>query len=82
MAGQKSLSLRDVNGKVIHSRYRYKHLRTAINKALDLVMEEGKIVGILDLQRGFLLCYVAKRGRYNIEIIPHYPQTVKKLWRL
>ena len=82
MAGQKFLSLRDSKNNVIHPGFRYKHLRAALRKALDLVMEEGKDVSILDMSRGFLLCYVAKKGRYNIEIIPHYPQTVKRLWSL
>jgi len=80
MAGHKNLSLRDAKGNVIHSGFRYKHIRTAIRKALDLTMTEGKAVGILDLSRGFLLATVYRHGRNDISIVPHYPTTFKNLW--
>lgn len=82
MAGHKNLSLRDHKGNVIHSRFRYKHVRTAVRKALDLAMTEGKDVGILHLGRGILLATVHKRGRDDIRIMPHYPTTFKNLWNL
>jgi hypothetical protein len=83
MAGHKDLSLRDHKGNVIHTGFRYKHIRTAVRKALDLVMMEGKNeIGILDLSRGFLLASIYRRGRDDIRIMPHYPTTFKNLWRL
>jgi hypothetical protein len=79
MAGKKSITLLNKQGNPISKFYRYKKLRSAVKKAVDLSVRLPAPVQIWHLDKGKELALVKRtNGRLEMDI-PH-PRTFDNLW--
>ena len=60
MSGMKSITLLDGKSEPIHPRYRYKLPRSALNRAVTLMMEGRRFVQIWDLAKGRMVAEVSR----------------------
>jgi hypothetical protein len=79
VAGKKNLTLLDKRGRPHHLRFRYKKLRSAVKRAEDLLIAEGKYCQIYDLTREEVLAAMVKDGD-GIHLLIVKPNTFRALW--
>jgi hypothetical protein len=79
MAGAKSITLLNKQGHPINQHYRYKKLRSAIKKAVDLSVRLHAPVQVWHLTRGKELALVRRTATELKVDIPH-PRTFDNLW--
>jgi hypothetical protein len=78
MSGTKGLSLLN-ESKVIHPRFRYKHLKTAVRRAIDLNIETKKTITIWDTEGGRVIAIIwSQTGK--IQVNTDYPRIFNSRW--
>ena len=78
MSGSKSLTLFQGNTQV-HARFRYKILKTAVRRAIDVNFQTKKDIVIWDLERGQELARIT--SQYNrICVNTQYPRVFNSRW--
>jgi hypothetical protein len=83
MSGKKSLTLLKGNAPV-HARFRYKSLKTAVRRAIDLVIEMKKDITIWDVETGQEIAIVAiKQDREFKQYLvkPTRPRIFNERWQ-
>jgi len=79
MAGKKDITLLNKQGNPINQHYRYKKLRSAVKKAMQISVSTYSVVQIWDLGKGKELALV-KRTKNDVRMeIPH-PRVFDNLW--
>jgi hypothetical protein len=79
MAGAKNLTLLDKRGQQHHKRFRYKKLRSAVRRAEDLLIGEGKYCQIYDLEREEVLAAMVKDSD-GVHLLIVKRNTFNALW--
>jgi hypothetical protein len=79
MAGKKSITLLNKQGHPINQHYRYKKLRSAIKKAVDLSVRLHAPVQVWHLDKGKELALVRRDNGHLSMDIPH-PRIFDNLW--
>jgi len=83
MSGKKSITLLNGGALPVSQYYRYKKLRSAVRRAIDLSLSEGKAVTIYDSERGQTLAVTSRQGTsqmYSVQVLT--PRIFKQLWEV
>lgn len=60
MSGKKDITLYGSNGKLLHTRYRYKLIESALRRAIKLSLDRTKVVQIWHLSEGRELAIITQ----------------------
>jgi hypothetical protein len=79
MAGRKNIALIGTNGLYLNQYWRYKKVRTAVRRAIEVSLESGKTVQIWHLDRGLDIAQV-RSGKWGIGVDTSRPTVFRQLW--
>ncbi len=79
MAGRKNIALLDELGRPIHFRFRYKKVRSAVRKAVEVSIQNRIRVQVWHLDRGQEVALV-RSGKWGVGIDTPHPNTFIQLW--
>jgi len=79
MAGKKDITLLNKQGNPINQHYRYKKLRSAVKKAIDLSVRLHAPVQVWHLSKGKELALIHRKADALKMDIPH-PRIFDNLW--